>query len=188
MNVNRPAIPHYPAGLPDPKIAGYSGGIDYGVIRSEAQGFPDQGRTNGANSTIIQMSFGMNSSELQQWSAFMDANSGGWITLPVVNQYPLLSFDTPIHDDIFRMAGSYQVQPAGANYFIVTAAFEGFPRDIHDNKAGTGGDVEAPPDATAYDWIIGGTPPAPSPDWMIAGSPSSPSQDLNNAGAPADHI
>lgn len=190
MNVNTyklDAANTYPTNLPNPTRQ-LSGTIDYGVLRSQEQGFPDQGRTNGANTTIMSLAFQLTLDEYHQFSEFMNNNTGSWIALPVVNQYPFILGDiTPVVHDTVRLASTITASPLGAGHMFVQAQFETLPRDIHDATAGAGGDVVDPPDATVSDWIVAKTPGGPSVDIIIAGDPASPSADLIDSRSPADH-
>lgn len=186
MAIKTATINAYPAAYPTPNIT-YSGAIDYGVVRSEQEGFPDQVRHTQVNPTFVQATFEMPLKDFQAWSVWIDNYATvEWCSMRGIDQYAGFNPSDTLDDFIVRFS-NMAMSVLGFNYVRVTAQLEILPQDIGNAEPGyDAGDVIRPPD-TVSDWIIGGTPDNPSIDVYIAGAPDTPSADWADGQSPPDH-
>ena len=185
MAINTAQINTYPASYPVPNIQ-YSATIDYGVLRSAQQGFPDQARHTQVNPTFIQASFQMPLADFKKWSEWIDNYATDqWCSMRGIDQYAGNNPTDTLDDFIVRFS-NIAMSVVGYNWVSVTAQLEVIPQDIGNAEAGYDSGVVRPPDIVS-DWIVAGEPYSPSADWYIAGEPSTPSIDWVLGETPPDH-
>jgi hypothetical protein len=110
---------------------------------------------------------------LWTWQAWANTYGYDWHYLNLISNYSGFTTDIAIPHYV-RYTGDIQIQPLGANYFMVSFEAE---MDLNTLPQGI---VQV-----TGDWIIGGTPASPSNSNSIqAGTPASPSTDFIIAGSP----
>lgn len=189
MPITAAQYTYYPADFPGPRINGYSGSVDTGVIRSDGEGFPDQARGYESNPTTLDMSFLMSLYEFNRWAAWIDKYATTrWTAMPIVQQYAwAFGGDTaPLQHCFVRFPSGYRMSPVSDVLVSISAQVEMMPQDIGEGNNGVGGSPTAPwvPDD---DWIIARDPINPSPDWVIARTPTNPAIDWVLSETPVDH-
>ena len=176
----------YPSTFPLPDAPGYSAQVDYGILRSNVGGYPDQCRSRFSNPTLLRVTFMMTQEMYVAWSDWVDHfGTTQWVSMPLVHAYDNPGRVDPISDEIVRFS-DLSMSVVGYNHVRVSCDLEIMPRDIGKALHGNVNPIVSP---GLSDWIVAGSPDAPSVDWIVAGDPPTPSNpDWVNPKTPADHI